>query len=67
MPIPAAIEPGDAGSEVNSELGATEPSEFLAVKALMGPLGESLAPGESVPPANRLFAPWLNAAQLTPA
>ena len=39
MPGPAAIDPGEAGFEVSSELKATEPSGFLAVKALTGPLG----------------------------
>src|ERR1700676_1824118 len=66
VPVPAAIAPGEAGFEDRREFVATVPSGLIAVKALMAPLGVSVPPGPSTPPATLLFAPWLNAAQLTP-
>ncbi len=66
VPIPATILPGEAGSEDRSDVADTVPSGLRAVKALTVPLGDNLPPGLITPPATRLFAPWLNAAQLTP-
>src|SRR5882672_11535832 len=65
-PTPAEITPGAAGLDESRELAVTEPSALSAVNPLIAPLGDSVEPGDSTPPAKRLLGPCVKAAQFTP-